>query len=50
MFEGDFADKCADKFLLKLIGIWVEGLACADQGVRTQVTYSWTVLYESMYI
>ena len=35
VFEGDFADTCAGKFLLMLTGGWVEGLACADPGVTT---------------
>ena len=31
MFEGDFEDVCAEKFLLMLMGGRVEGLACADR-------------------
>ena len=31
-FEGGFADKCEDKFLLMSIGGQAEGLECADPG------------------
>ena len=34
MFEGDPAEKCGKQFPLMSIGCLVEGLACADQGVR----------------
>jgi hypothetical protein len=34
MFEGDPAEKCGRQFPLMSIGFLVEGLACADQGVR----------------
>ena len=34
MFEGEFADKCGDFFLLVSMGGWAEGLACADPGAR----------------
>ena len=37
MFEGDSADMCAGKFPLLSIGGRVEGLACADLGVRTPI-------------
>ena len=33
MFEDDSADMSAGKFLLKLMGGRMEGLACADPGV-----------------
>ena len=35
MFEGDSADMCTGKFLLKLMKGRAEGLACADLGERT---------------
>ena len=37
MFEGDSTDMCAIKFPLMSIGGQVEGLACADLGVRTSI-------------
>ena len=37
VFESDYADKCADTCPLVSIGGWVEGLACADPGVRTPI-------------
>ena len=40
MFEGDFTDTCAGKFLLALIGGRAEGLACADLEVRTPISAS----------
>jgi hypothetical protein len=44
MFEGDFADMCAKKFLLKLLGCQTEGLARADPGASTPigVKFCWT--------
>jgi hypothetical protein len=44
MFEGDSADMCAGKFPLALMGGRVEGLACADQGVRTPCGASGNIL------
>ena len=35
MFEGDFADTCADKFPLVSMGGRAEGLMCADPKART---------------
>ena len=35
MFEGDFADKCAEKCPLVSMGGQAEGLACADPRART---------------
>ena len=35
MFEGDSADKCAEKFPLVSMGRRAEGLMCADPGART---------------
>ena len=40
MFEGDSADTCAGKFPLVSMGGRVEGLACADPGVRTPIGMS----------
>ena len=40
MFEGDFADMCAGKFLLMLMGGRAEGPACADPGARTPIGVS----------
>ena len=40
MFEGDFTDMCANKFLLMLMEGQVEGLACADPGARTPIGMS----------
>ena len=37
MFEGDSADTCAGKFSLVSMGGQVEGIACADPGVRTPI-------------
>ena len=35
MFEGDCADMCCEKFPCMLMWGRVEGLVCADPGVRT---------------
>ena len=40
MFEGDFTDMCANKFLLMLMEGQAEGLACADPGARTPIGMS----------
>ena len=40
MFEGDFEDICAEKFLLMSIGGQAEGLECADPGARTPIGMS----------
>jgi hypothetical protein len=40
MFDGDFADMCAVKFSLMLMGGKAEGLACTDQGARTPIGVS----------
>ena len=40
MFEGDSADKWAEKFPLMSIGGRAEGLACADPGARTPIGVS----------
>ena len=40
MFEGDFADMCAEKFPLVLMGGRAEGLACADPRARTTICTS----------
>ena len=45
MFEGDFADTCADKFLLMSMGGQGEGLACTDPGARTPNGVSGIFLY-----
>ena len=37
MFEGDFADMCAEKYPLVLMGAWAEGLACADPGASATI-------------
>ena len=37
MFEGDSVDMCAEKFPLVSMAGRAEGLACADQGVRTPI-------------
>ena len=37
MFEGDYADTCARKFRLVLMGGQTEGLSCADPGARTPI-------------
>ena len=37
MFEGDFADTCAEIFSLMTMGGRAEGLACADPGARTPI-------------
>ena len=40
MFEGDFEDRCAEKFLLMSIGGQAEGLACTSPGTRTPIGVS----------
>ena len=40
MFEGDFADRCAGKFLLMSMEGQAEGLACAGPGARTPIGVS----------
>ena len=40
MFEGDSAGMCDGKFPLMTMGGRAEGLACADQGVRTPIGVS----------
>jgi hypothetical protein len=40
MFEGDFANMCADNFSLMSMGGRAEGLACTDPGVRTPISVS----------
>ena len=40
MFEGDFADMCAEKLPLMSMGGQAEGLACADPGARTPIGVS----------
>ena len=40
MFEGNFADMCAEKFLLVSMGSWAEGQACVDPGARTPIGVS----------
>jgi hypothetical protein len=40
MFEGDSADMWAGKFLLVLMGVRAEGLACADPEARTSIGVS----------
>ena len=40
IFEGDYADMCAGKFLLMLMGGQAEGLPCADPGARTPIGVS----------
>ena len=40
MFESDFEDMCAEKFLLKSIGGQAEGLACTNPGTRTPIGVS----------
>ena len=37
LFEGDFADTCAEKIPLVSMGARAEGLACADPGARTPI-------------
>ena len=37
MFDGDTADMCGKQFPLMLMGGRVEGLVCADPGVRTPI-------------
>jgi hypothetical protein len=37
IFEGDYADMCADKFPLVLMGCRADDLACADLGGRTPI-------------
>ena len=39
MLEGDFADMCANKFSLVLLGGQAEGLACADWEARTPIGF-----------
>ena len=46
MFEGDFADMCADTFLLMLMGAGAEGLACTDPKARTSISMSGNNLQE----
>ena len=40
MFEGDFAETCAENFPLMSMGEKAEGLACADPGARTPISIS----------
>ena len=40
MFEGDFAEMCAGKFPLMLMGGRAEGFLCADPGARTPIGLS----------
>jgi hypothetical protein len=40
VFEGDFADTCAKAFLLMLMRVQAEGLACTDPGARTLIGVS----------
>ena len=40
MFEGDFADMCAEKFPLVSMWCWAEGLAWADPGAKTPIGIS----------
>ena len=37
MFEGDYADMCAGKYPLVLMGGRAEGLACSDPGARIPI-------------
>ena len=37
MFEGDFADMCAEKYLLVSMGAWAEGLAFTDPGASAPI-------------
>ena len=43
MFEGEFADTCANTFLLMLMGGQAEGLVCADPVARTSIGVSGNV-------
>ena len=40
MFGGNSADMCSEKFPLKLLGGWAEGLACADPWARPLIGVS----------
>ena len=40
MFEGAFADMCANKIWLMLMGGQAEGLACTDPVARTPIGMS----------
>ena len=40
MFEGDYADMCAEKFPLTSMGGRAEGLACTDLGARNPIGVS----------
>ena len=37
MFQGDSADRCAEKFPLVSMGVRAECPACADTGARTPI-------------
>ena len=45
MFEGEFADMYAEKFLLMSMGGRAEGLACADTGARAPIFVSGIKIY-----
>ena len=40
MFEGDFADTCAEKFPVTSVDGRAEGLACTGPGARTTICVS----------
>ena len=44
MFEGDFIDKCANKFSLMSMGGRAKGLACADLEAWTPIGVSRNLL------
>ena len=46
MFEGDFADMCAESFLIMLMEGQTEGLACADPGARIAIRVSGNSVHE----
>ena len=43
MFEGDFADTCAEKFPVTSVDGRAEGLACTGPGARTAICVSGNV-------
>ena len=50
MFEGDFANMCAKRFPLMLMGDQEEGLAFSDPGVRTPISVSGNSFIKTIYI